>query len=290
VRFIYLLAISAAAVSTTAADAQSIYKCVGKDGRTAYSNSPCPGAKTLGGDTSQPRVLAVESMTQSQADLAADCMDVLFIATQPDWKEKDRETADFNKYCPAFGFKVPFGPDTTVFNRAHGAQLMAKLRRQYEAVPSGSRTYSGGYRTPSTFVGADYAMKESPARPGPVDVPVLPALQSGKWKVRETTAGVATESEICGDPLDNFRREMLSLRGRDPMGCTVRATAPTGRSARIVVDCAADRYENGRTVMKGRTEVSIVSSSPQSVTIEVKSTVKTPSSAEATRIGNCVSG
>lgn len=288
-RSICLLAIFAAAIST-GADAQSIYKCVGKDGKTAYSNSPCPGAKELSGANLQSRALAVETMTQSQADLASDCTEVLFNATQPDWREKDRETAAFNKYCPAFGFRAPFGPDTAAFNTAHGEQLIAKLRRLYQNVPSGSHSYSGGYRTPSTFIGADYAMKESPARPGPVDVSTLPALQPGKWKVRETTAGVARESEICGDPLDNIRREMLSLRGRDPMGCTVRATAPTLRSARFVIDCAADRYENGRTVMKGRTEMSIVSPSPQSVTIEVKSTVNSPSSASATRIGNCTPG
>ena len=29
------------------ADAQSIHKCVGKDGKTAYSNEPCPGSKEI---------------------------------------------------------------------------------------------------------------------------------------------------------------------------------------------------------------------------------------------------
>ena len=31
------------------ADAQGIHKCVGKDGKTSYSNSPCPGSKEIRG-------------------------------------------------------------------------------------------------------------------------------------------------------------------------------------------------------------------------------------------------
>jgi len=287
VRFIYLLAISAAAIST-GAHAQAIYKCVGKDGKTAYSNSPCPGAKEVGVG-SQSRALTVESMTQSQADLASDCREVLFNATQQNWREQARETADFNKYCPAFGFRAPLGPDTAAFNRSHGDQLIAKLRRFHSSVPSGTRVYSGGFRSPPTFEGAEFALKEPPAPKGPVDVSILPALQPGKWKVRSTTAGVVSDDEVCGDPLDSFRAELVSQRGQDPMGCTTRAITPAPRSVRIVFECAADRYENGRTVMKGRTELSIVSASPQSIRIDLKSTTKDPMSAQATRVGDCVS-
>jgi hypothetical protein len=53
------------------ADAQSIHKCVGKDGKTAYSNAPCPGSKEIGASGRPPAVQGADAMKESSARPAA---------------------------------------------------------------------------------------------------------------------------------------------------------------------------------------------------------------------------
>ena len=175
------------------AEAQTIHKCVGKDGKTAYSNEPCPGSKEI----------------------------------RP----------------PA----------------AQAAQ------------------------------GAD-ARKEPSARPAAGNAPILPETQAGKWKLRYTKNGAVNDIEICGDPLDTFRSELKSYATENTPGCTLVTNAPSPGSVRIVHDCPADQAGNARAVRKGRSELWVVSSSPQAFRVEMKSTAYVSFSVDGTRIGSCAPG
>lgn len=176
------------------ADAQSIHKCVGKDGKIAYSNDPCPGSKEIGGGGNPPAVK-----------------------------------------------------------------------------------------------GAD-AKKDSSARPAAAGASVpLPQLQAGKWKLRLTKEGRANDSEMCGDPIDGTNREVqeYSAGAAAKWGCTMTTSASGPRSVRVVYDCPSDRSPDGHPVSKGRSELSVVSASPQAIRIELKSTVYPGYLMEGTRIGDC---
>lgn len=186
----FLLGIAMIAVCI-GADAQTIHKCVGKDGKTAYSNEPCPGSKEIGG---------------------------------------------------------------------------------------------GG--NPPVVQGAD-AKKESSARPGAAGIPAFPEMQPGKWRLRMTMRGTTSDKETCGDPIDSFRREVQEYAASTKWGCTMTATASGPRSVIVVYDCPSDRSPDGRPVQKGRSELTLVSSSPQALRIEMKSTAYPGYVAEGTRIGDC---
>lgn len=129
------------------ASAQTIYKCASKEGKTAYSNSPCPGAKVVN-PGSAPAAVAVDGINQQQADLVADCDEVL-----SNRSNTGREAALFNRICPAFGYKAPLGPETDAFNKRYSEQLLRKLREKFQAVPSTTRIYDGGSRMPPLFYG-----------------------------------------------------------------------------------------------------------------------------------------
>ena len=172
------------------ADAQSIHKCVGKDGKTEHSHAPCPGSKEVGA--------------------------------------------------------------------------------------------SGG---PPAVQGAD-ARKESSARPAAAGASVFPEMQAGKWKLRITREGSAEDSEICGDPIDGFRREVQEYAANTKWGCTMTTSASGPRSVTVVYDCPSDGSPIS-AVTRGRSEMSLVSPSPQAFRFEVKSTVYPGGVMEGTRIGNC---
>ena len=160
------------------ADAQGIHKCVGKDGKTSYSNAPCPGSKEIEAGSPPPA--------------------------------------------------------------------------------------AGG-------------------------APVIPEMQAGKWKMRVTRQkdGRVRDNETCGDPIDGFRGEVQAYAASTKWGCTLTTTALGPRSVRVVYDCPSDRSPDGRPVSKGRSELTLVSASPQAFRIEMKSTVYPGYLAEGTRIGDC---
>jgi hypothetical protein len=56
---------------------------------------------------------------------------------------------------------------------------------------------------------------------------------------------------------------------------------------KVVHDCPSDRSPDGRPVDKGRSEISVDSTSPQAFRIEMKSTVCGGYVMEGTRIGDC---
>jgi hypothetical protein len=175
------------------ASAQGIQKCVGKDGKTEYSNAPCPGSKEIKAGSPSPAIK-----------------------------------------------------------------------------------------------GAD-AGKESSARSAAAGGPAIPEMQAGKWKMRVTREkdGRVRDNEICGDPIDGFRSEVKSYAENNKWGCTMTTSASGPRSVRVVYDCPADRSPDGRPVSKGRSELSLVSASPQAFRIEMKSTVYPGYVMEGTRIGSC---
>jgi len=135
--------------------------------------------------------------------------------------------------------------------------------------------------------GAD-AKKEPSPRPAAADASIIPEMQAGKWKLRVTKeGGSAKDSEMCGDPIDGFSREVQDYAASTKWGCTMTTNASGPRSARVVYDCPSDRSPDGRAVSKGRSELSLVSASPQAFRIEMKSTVYPGYVMEGTRIGNC---
>ncbi len=173
------------------ANAQGIHKCVGKDGKTAYSNSPCPGSKEIRGGGGAPAVQ-----------------------------------------------------------------------------------------------GAD-AKKGPSAGPAAAGIPAFPEMQPGKWRLRMTMRGTTSDKETCGDPIDSFRREVQEYAASTKWGCTMTASASGPRSVIVVYDCPSDRSPEGLPVSKGRSELSLVSASPQAYRIEMKSTAYPGYVAEGTRIGDC---
>jgi hypothetical protein len=117
----------------------------------------------------------------------------------------------------------------------------------------------------------------------------FPQMQAGKWMLRVTGGRSANENEMCGDPMDGFRREVqeYTAMAKKTWGCTMTTTAAGPRSLKVVYDCPSDRSPDGRPVSKGRWELSVVSASPQAFRIEMQSTVDRSYVMEATRIGNC---
>ena len=271
----------------TEVDAQSgVHKCVNKNGRVTYGDSPCPGT---GGDSApqSSAVMNIADMTQGQADLAADCEEVLHNSNQPYWVEKERETSAFNRYCPAFGFKVPLGQETKAFNELHAKKLFTKLRQRFASVPSTTRVYDGGHRSPPTFSGADTVMKQRVSTASKSLVAMIPDLQPGLWKLRHSRGGHITQDESCDDPLAAVRSEIVKSQVYEGLGCVFNGSTTTPRTAMIVLDCPADRTQGGNSVRKGRIEIAIDSPSPQAVTVTLKGKSVEAEIMKSTRIGDC---
>lgn len=138
---------------------------------------------------------------------------------------------------------------------------------------------------PAAVQGGD-ARKESSARPAAASVPAFPELQAGKWKLRVTSKGRTTDSEMCGDPIDGMRREVQEYASSTKWGCTTTTSASGPRSVRVVYDCPSDGSPIS-AVTRGRSEISVVSTSPQAFRAEIKSTIYPGQVMEGTRIGNC---
>lgn len=173
-----LLALAAAA-GLPQLHAQAIYKCVGADGKTSYSHSPCPNAKQVRGG-------------------------------------------------------------------------------------SGPSQSSGGGAAESA------------------DVSLIPALQHGKWAWKNV------EGDTCGDPLEKYRRRISAAYTEAPnLGCKRQLSAPGPGNMVFVLDCPADRSENGVSVQKGRTEISVYAPTPQLVRIATKAPDSSTEIFEAQRIGDC---
>lgn len=143
-------------------------------------------------------------------------------------------------------------------------------------------------RPPPPAVKGSDAKKESSARPLAPGTVAFPEMQTGQWKLRVVSKGRTRDSEICGNPIDSFGREVQEYATTTKWGCSMTSTNPSGpRSVRVVYDCPSDRSPDGRPVEKGRSEISLVSASPQAFRLEMKSTVNGDFLMEGTRIGDC---
>lgn len=125
------------------------------------------------------------------------------------------------------------------------------------------------------------------AHPASSDASAIPEMQAGKWKLRITSRGTTKDNEICGDPIDGFSNEVKAYAATTKWGCTMTTIQTGPRSVRVVYDCPSDRSPEGRPVSKGRSEMSVVSASPQAFRIEMTSTVYPGYVMEGTRIGDC---
>jgi hypothetical protein len=137
--------------------------------------------------------------------------------------------------------------------------------------------------------GSKEVVKQPAAQPAAASGPVVPDMQPGKWKLRFTREGRSNDEEACGDPIDGMRREVqeYQAKAKANWGCTMTVNPAGGRNVNIVYDCPSDRSPDGRPVRKGRTELSVVSASPQAFRIDMKSTAYGGYVMEGTRIGEC---
>ncbi|MCS6920904.1 MAG: DUF4124 domain-containing protein [Elioraea sp.] len=246
----------------SAPSAQTIYKCVTKDGKIAYSSIPCPGA----GKPMPPaatRSLTAETMTLSQADVAFDCLEALEHRTKPRWRSKEQERSAFDRYCPASGFRAPMGPGTDDFNRRHGEALLRRLRERFGELPSMSRAYTDTHRTPPLFEDAEAAMQGGPVAASG-RVASLPEVKFGRWRIVATGNDRGTAREICGDPLQSVR-ELLQSPEFEALGCSIRTSSSAPGTSTWVMDCPADRSRDGHVAQSGRRKLTIEAHSRQSL-------------------------
>ena len=114
------------------------------------------------------------------------------------------------------------------------------------------------------------------------DVSLIPTLQHGKWQWKNL------EGDTCGDPLDRYRRTISAAYSEAPnLGCKRQLSAPGPGNMVFVLECPADRSENGVNVRKGRTEISVYAPTPQLVRIATKAPDSSTEVFEAQRIGDC---
>lgn len=122
-------------------------------------------------------------------------------------------------------------------------------------------------------------------------LPPLPELQSGLWKLSVTNNGTTTTTDHCGDPLDFFRKAMSETTKPQESGCKVQGTSPVARQVNYVVICPTDWVSvNGdRFAKEGRSELRVTSPSAQIYTTDWKETIvqNRHQIVQGTRVGNC---
>jgi len=98
----------------------------------------------------------------------------------------------------------------------------------------------------------------------------LPTLQRGLWKIRNSTNGNASESEICGNPLAAISDTLDAHRS---LGCTIQISSLEPRTTKVQIDCPTDKVSaNGSTrVKKGRMDMTIALPSAQSFKMSARS-------------------
>ena len=158
-------------------------------------------------------------------------------------------------------------------------------KTEYSHAPCPGSKEAGVSGSPPVVQGTD-ARKESSARSAEAAGSIFPEMQAGKWKLRWTRKGAPRASEMCGDPIDGMRREVQEYAASTKWGCTTTTSASGPRSVTVVHDCPSDGSPIS-AVTRGRSEMSLVSVSPQAFRLEMKSTIYPGQVVEGTRIGNC---
>ena len=114
------------------------------------------------------------------------------------------------------------------------------------------------------------------------DVSKLPNLPAGKWAWKNI------EGDTCGDPLENFRKEIsAAYTNAAAMGCKAQLSAPGPGNTVFILDCPNDATYGGVNVRKGKLEISVYSPSPETVRVSTKAPGGPTELFEATRLGDC---
>lgn len=124
----------------------------------------------------------------------------------------------------------------------------------------------------------------------PGDAHKLPAMQRGLWKLTASVNGDATQSERCGDPLEDVSAYLSRVNESSKLGCTVRTTSASPRSLSLMIDCPGDRVseDGSRSVRKARASIAFDSPSAQSFTFNAERTDDNwRESLRGVRVGNC---
>ena len=165
---------------------------------------------------------------------------------------------------------------------AAGAQTIHKCVGK-----DGKTSYSNNPCAGSKEIAPPANAANSSAHPAGPGASGIPEMQKGKWKLRITRRGTTNENEMCGDPTDGFSKEVQAYAATTKWGCTMTTNSTGYRSVRVIYDCPSDRSPEGLPVSKGRSEISVVSPSPQALRIEMTSNVYPGYVMEGTRIGEC---
>jgi hypothetical protein len=98
----------------------------------------------------------------------------------------------------------------------------------------------------------------------------LPSLQRGLWKFKLNVDGRPSESEYCGDPIEELSAPLNTYRA---MACTVNLSAPDPRTTKAEINCPADnaRPDGSARVRKGRAYMIISVPNAQSFKFEFRS-------------------
>ncbi|MBY0271550.1 MAG: hypothetical protein K2X06_16970 [Burkholderiales bacterium] len=123
------------------------------------------------------------------------------------------------------------------------------------------------------------------------NVPALPVVQRGLWRLTWTIDGTVTPTEHCGDPLESVSKQMVVTNELRELGCKSRSSSPAPRHFKFVVDCPVDWVnENGSAfTLKGQSVVDVTSPSEQSFSYRIAKLVgHKHQTVKGSRVGNCV--
>ena len=118
-----------------------IYKCVTRDGKISYSDSPCPDAKRI--QPGEPPKLNLDRLSARQADLALDCIEAVDnvvnrvprkLLLELTESAKTGLIKEFARFCPALGFQSPLGESTKEERGQACITVLRCFRRASESV------------------------------------------------------------------------------------------------------------------------------------------------------------
>ncbi len=165
----------------------------------------------------------------------------------------------------------------------NGGRSVQKLNK---CVVDGKVSYSD---SPCPNPNSANAQKSSP-KTEVKNVPALPVVQRGLWKLTWTIDGTVTPTEHCGDPLESVSKGMVVPNDLRESGCTTHSSTSAPRHFKFVVNCPVDWVnENGSAfTLKGQSVVEVTSPSEQSFSYGISKLVGHKyQTVRGARVGNC---
>jgi hypothetical protein len=143
-----------------------------------------------------------------------------------------------------------------------------------------------------TYTATPCPDKTNPRQQGaaPASAPALPTVQRGLWKLKSNHNGSESQSDHCGDPLENFAMQLRQISQVQKMGCTARTASSAPRNFSMIVDCPTDwvSADGSQSRKKGQTNMSLDSPTPQSFTMNLRSTSSdVRETVQGVRVGSC---